>query len=287
VLDLLPQYLFNGILVGSSYALIAIGLTAIFGLMNIANFAHGQFYMLGGFVGYLLTTAVGMPFWLALIASALIVAAIGFLLERLIFYRLRGTSLLSSVMVTIGLSIVLENLALLVWGPRPERIPSGMPSTSIEFWGIFATPGRLAVVGITVTLVVLLQLGLHYTLIGKQIRATFQQREAAQLVGIDIGRLYSLTFACGAGLAATAGVMLGSIFVVHPNMGGLATLKAFIVVILGGIGNFPGAIAGGLILGVAENLGSVVSSAYKDAAGFLLVILILLFKPAGLFGRHP
>ena len=107
------------------------------------------------------------------------------------------------------------------------------------------------------------------------------------MVGIDIGRLYSLTFACGAALAATAGVMLGSIFVVHPSMGGLATLKAFIVVILGGIGNFPGAIAGGLILGIAENLGGIFSSAYKDAAGFLLVILILLFKPAGLFGKHP
>lgn len=286
-MDILPQYLFNGLLVGSSYALIAIGLTAIFGLMNIANFAHGQFYMLGGFVGYLLTTTVGMPFWFALVASALVVAVVGYVLERVIFYRLRGAPLLSSVMATIGLAIVLENLALLVWGPRPERIPSGMPNTSIEFWGVFATPGRLAVVGITVALVVLLQLGLHYTLMGKQIRATFQQREAAQLVGIDIGRLYSLTFAGGAALAATAGVMLGSIFVVHPSMGGVATLKAFIVVILGGIGNFPGAIAGGLILGIAENLGGIFSSAYKDAAGFLLVILILLFKPAGLFGKHP
>lgn len=286
-MDILPQYLFNGILVGSSYALIAIGLTAIFGLMNIANFAHGQFYMLGGFLGYLLTTAVGMPFWFALVASAVVVAAFGFLLERLIFRRLRGAPLLSSVMATIGLAIVLENLALLVWGPRPERIPSGMPTTSIEFLGVFATPGRIAVVGITIALVVLLQLGLHYTLMGKQIRATFQQREAAQLVGIDISRLYSLTFACGAALAATAGVMLGSIFVVHPSMGGLATLKAFIVVILGGIGNFPGAIAGGLILGIAESFGSMFSSAYKDAAGFLLVILILLFKPAGLFGKHP
>lgn len=286
-MDILPQYLFNGILVGSSYALIAIGLTAIFGLMNIANFAHGQFYMLGGFVGYFLTTAIGMPFWFALVASAVIVAAVGFLLERLIFRRLRGAPLLSSVMATIGLAIVLENLALLVWGPRPERIPSGMPSTSVEFFGVFATPGRIAIVCITIALVALLQLGLHYTLMGKQIRATFQQREAAQLVGIDIGRLYALTFACGAALAATAGVMLGSIFVVHPSMGGVATLKAFIVVILGGIGNFPGAIAGGLILGIAESFGGMFSSAYKDAAGFLLVILILLFKPAGLFGKHP
>jgi branched-chain amino acid transport system permease protein len=284
-MDFIPQYVFNGLVVGCSYALIAVGLTAIFGLMEIANFAHGQFYMLGAYFSYWLTRIVGLDFWTGLVASIVGVMLLGVILERTLFRLLRGASLSSSVLATIALSIFLENLALNVWGPRPQKILSPFETGSIEFLGIFTTPERLLMLFVTVLIVILLHLGLRHTQTGKAIRATFQQREAAALVGIDIDRLYTLTFAIGAGLAALAGVLLGTIFVVQPSMGGIATLKAFVVVTLGGISSFAGGIAGGLVLGLAESFGAIIAPAYKDAVGFILVMLVLLYKPDGLLGK--
>lgn len=284
-MEFIPQYVFNGLVVGCSYALIAIGLTAIFGLMEIANFAHGQFYMLGAYFTYWLTRIVGLDFWTGLVASVVGVMLVGVILERTLFRILRGASLSSSVLATIALSIFLENLALNVWGPRPQKILSPFETGSIEFLGVFTTPERLLMLFVTVLIVILLHLGLRHTQTGKAIRATFQQREAAALVGIDIDRLYTLTFAIGAGLAALAGVLLGTIFVVQPSMGGIATLKAFVVVTLGGISSFAGGIAGGLVLGLAESFGAIIAPAYKDAVGFILVMLVLLYKPDGLFGK--
>jgi branched-chain amino acid transport system permease protein len=284
-MDFIPQYVFNGLVVGCSYALIAVGLTAIFGLMEIANFAHGQFYMLGAYFSYWLTRIVGLDFWTGLVASIVGVMLLGVILERTLFRLLRGASLSSSVLATIALSIFLENLALNVWGPRPQKILSPFETGSIEFLGIFTTPERLLMLFVTVLIVILLHLGLRHTQTGKAIRATFQQREAAALVGIDIDRLYTLTFAIGAGLAGLAGVLLGTIFVVQPSMGGIATLKAFVVVTLGGISSFAGGIAGGLVLGLAESFGAIIAPAYKDAVGFILVMLVLLYKPDGLFGK--
>jgi branched-chain amino acid transport system permease protein len=284
-MDFIPQYVFNGLVVGCSYALIAVGLTAIFGLMEIANFAHGQFYMLGAYFTWWLTRIVGLDFWIGLVASVIGVMLIGVILERTLFRLLRGASLSSSVLATIALSIFLENLALNVWGPRPQKILSPFETGSLEFLGVFTTPERLLMLFATVVIVILLHLGLRHTQTGKAIRATFQQREAAALVGIDIDRLYTLTFAIGAGLAALAGVLLGTIFVVQPSMGGIATLKAFVVVTLGGISSFAGGIAGGLILGLAESFGAIIAPAYKDAVGFILVLIVLLFKPNGLFGK--
>ncbi|MET4275688.1 MULTISPECIES: branched-chain amino acid ABC transporter permease [unclassified Bradyrhizobium] len=285
-MDLIPQYIFNGLVVGSSYALIAVGLTAIFGLMEIANFAHGQFYMLGAFFAYTLTRLLGLDFWTGLVGSVMGVMIVGVVLERTLFRILRGASLSSSVLATIALSIFLENLALNVWGPRPQKIPTPFETGSIEFAGVFTTPERLLMLAVTVVIVILLHVGLRHTQTGKAIRATFQQREAAALVGIDIDRLYTLTFAIGAGVAGLAGVLLGTIFVVQPAMGGIATLKAFIVVTLGGISSFAGGIAGGLLLGLAESFGAIISPAYKDAVGFILVMLVLLYKPDGLFGKR-
>jgi branched-chain amino acid transport system permease protein len=253
--------------------------------MEIANFAHGQFYMLGAYFSYWLTRIVGLNFWTGLVASIVGVMLLGIILERTLFRLLRGASLSSSVLATIALSIFLENLALNVWGPRPQKILSPFETGGIEFLGIFTTPDRLLMLFVTVLIVILLHLGLRHTQTGKAIRATFQQREAAALVGIDIDRLYTLTFAIGAGLAALAGVLLGTIFVVQPSMGGIATLKAFVVVTLGGISSFAGGIAGGLVLGLAESFGAIIAPAYKDAVGFILVMLVLLYKPDGLFGK--
>jgi len=285
MLDVIPQYIFNGLLIGSSYALIALGLTVIFGLMNIANFAHGQFYMMGGFFAYFLTAGLGINYFVAMILAVLLVVALGVGLDRTIFRRLRGAPLISSVLATIGLAILLENGAQLVWGPRPLGIPSPLPISPVQIGPIFATTPRLFAVGVTIAAIVIIHVLLHHTRLGKAMRATFQQQEAAALAGINIDRIYSLAFGVGAGLAGLGGVLLGSIFLVHPTMGGVATLKAFVVVILGGMGSFVGAIVGGLFLGLAESFGTILSSAYKDAFGFILVILILLFRPEGLFRK--
>ena len=283
--ELVFQYIFNGLVLGFIYALIAIGLTMIFGIMNIANFAHGQFYMLGGFFAYYLTSRLGIHYFLALPLSVASVICLGLIFERIIFSRLREKAVMSSVLATIGLAILLENSALLVWGPRPEAIRSPLSLMPIRLGPIFTTEPRLFAIGITLLAILVTHFVLHYTRIGKATRATFQNKESAALVGIEIDHVHGFTFGLGAGLAALAGVLLGSIFYVHPTMGGNATLKAFVVVILGGMGSFIGSIVGGLILGIAESFGTIVSSAYKDAIGFILVILILLYRPQGLFQK--
>lgn len=279
------QYIFNGLVLGSSYALIAIGLTMIFGIMNIANFAHGEFYMLGGIFAFYITSVLGLNYFMALILSVVAVVILGVILERLIFCRLRDKAVMSSVLATIGLSILIENSALLVWGPRPEAIKSPLSAAALRLGPIFTTVPRLFAVTVTIVAISVTHVILNYTRIGKALRATFQNKQAAMLVGIEINRIHAFTFGLGAGLAALAGILLGSIFFVHPNMGSVATLKAFVVVILGGMGSFIGSIVGGLVLGIAESFGTHVSSAYKDAIGFIFVILILLYRPQGLFRK--
>jgi branched-chain amino acid transport system permease protein len=257
----------------------------IFGIMNIANFAHGELYMIGGFFAYYIIRALGVNYFLAMVFTVVAVVGLGVALERMIFARLRDKPIMSSVLATIGLAIFLENAALIVWGPRPEAIPTPLSLAPVRLGPIFTTEPRLFAVLVTVMAIICTHVTLQYTRIGKATRATFQNKEAAALVGIEINRIRAFTFGLGAGLAALAGVLLGSIFYVHPSMGGVATLKAFVVVILGGMGSFIGSIAGGLILGISESFGAYVSSAYKDAIGFILVIIILLYRPQGLFGK--
>lgn len=285
MIEIIAQYAFNGLVFGANYALIGIGLTLIFGVMNLANFAHGQFYMLGGFLAYMLVAKLGVNFFAALPLAVLAVAALGWFLERTVFIRLRDRSPMTGVLATIGLAILLESGALLTWGPQPESIPNPLSPMPIEIGPLFITPMRLFVLGVTVVFLLALYAFMNHTRTGTAMRATFQNRDAAALVGVDIDRLYAVTFALGAGLAALAGVLLGSLFLVHPTMGDSATLKAFIVVILGGLGSVIGSAVGGLILGMAESFGTMVSSAWKDAIGFILVIVILLYRPDGLFRR--
>jgi branched-chain amino acid transport system permease protein len=284
-MEIVAQYVFNGIVLGANYALVGIGLTLIFGIMNIANFAHGQFYMLGAFLAYMLVARLGLPYLAAVPLAVLAVAVLGWALEHTVFARLQDRSPMTAVLATIGLSILLESGALLTWGPQPEAIPTPFSPMPIALGPLFMTPARVFVLAITAVALVALYAFLNRSRAGTAMRATFQNRDAAALVGIDIAHMRAGTFALGAGLAALGGVLLGSLFLVHPTMGESATLKAFIVVILGGLGSVIGSAVGGLILGVAESFGTMVSSAWKDAIGFLLVILILLYRPDGLFRR--
>jgi branched-chain amino acid transport system permease protein len=283
---ILGQHLFNGMLIGCAYALIAIGLTMIFGVMNIANFAHGEFYMLGGFIAYYLVSLAGLNYFLALPTAVILVVVLSVVLQHSIFRRLRDAPLMTTTLVTIGLSIFLEHVALLMWGPQPQSIPTPFATKPLSFFGIYTTPLYLFSMAVTAALIVVGHLVIRRTRMGKAMRATFQNKEASALVGIRIDRIYMVTFAFGAALAAAAGAVLGGFIPVEPTSGGVITLKAFIVVILGGLGSFVGAIVGGLLLGIAEALGAgYMPTGWKDAIGFFAVILVLLFRPDGLFKR--
>jgi branched-chain amino acid transport system permease protein len=285
-LVILGQHLLNGVLIGCAYALMAIGLTMIFGVMNIANFAHGEFYMLGGFIAFYLVSLIGLNYFLALPAAVLLVVALAVVLQHALFRRLREAPMMTTTLVTIGLSIFLENVALLLWGPQPQSVPTPFSDKPLSLFGIYTTQLYLFSMTVTAALIVAGHLLIRRTRIGKAMRATFQNKEASALVGIRIDRIYTYTFMFGAALAAAAGAVLGGFIPVEPTMGGVITLKAFVVVILGGLGSFVGAIVGGLLLGLAEALGAgYMPTGWKDAIGFFAVILVLLFRPDGLFKR--
>jgi branched-chain amino acid transport system permease protein len=286
--SLFLQQVFNGLIVGSVYALIAIGLTMIFGVMKISNFAHGDFAMLGAYCSiYFITLFSGGFGWLgSLVAAAVGVGVIGFFVERYLFRPLltRWTDI-DIIMISIGLFIVLENGARLVFGSAPKMIPDPFSSQGINLLFFSTSMIRLLCFLFSVIAILLLQVFLTKTKMGVAIRATSQNRNAALLMGINISMIYSLTFVVGSALAGLGGVLYGTIFAVFPMMGAVPTLKAFAITILGGMGNIRGAIFGGFILGVAETLGgNYISMQYKNAIGFVIIILVLLLIPHGLFG---
>ena len=280
------QYLINGLIIGGAYALIGIGLTLVLGIMKVVNFAHGEMYMLGAYFLFTFFTKMGMNFYLAMLLAIVAVMLLGFVYERSILKPLRKRSIDTVMLSMIGFSLLIQNIAMLIWTPVPEAIKSPFPLTSYTLAGLYFLPQRIMVIVVAFLLVILTHLLLKKTKIGKAMRATFQDIEAASLMGIQIDRIYSFTFVLGAGLAAAAGTLLGPIFTVHPYIGNLANAKAFVIVIIGGLGSFPGAITAGLLLGVFESLGAgYISSGYQDAIGFILLILILIYRPTGLYGK--
>jgi len=284
--EALLQHLLNGLVLGGTYALLGIGLTLIFGLMHVVNFAHGEFYTLGAYLTFAALALLGVPFFLGLALAILGGGLLGAAGERVLLRPLRGESIDATMLVTIGLWIVLQNGELLVWGGVAKSIPHPFPTAPIVLGPVSVAPLRLFVMAAVLALIAGAHLLIHRTPLGTAMRATFQDHDTAALMGIDTGRIHTLTFALGSSLAAAAGALLGPIFLVYPSMGDLASLKAFSVVILGGLGNLAGAALGGLLLGVAEELGAgYVSSGYRDAVGFVIIILVLLLRPAGLFAR--
>ena len=280
------QYIINGLIIGGAYALIGIGLTLVLGIMNVVNFAHGEMYMLGAYFLFTFFTKMGINFYLAMLLAIAAVMLVGFVYERSILKPLRRRSIETVMLSMIGFSLLIQNVAMLIWTPVPEAIKSPFPLTAYTLAGLYFLPQRIMVICVAFLLVILTHLLLKKTKTGKAMRATFQDLEAASLMGIRIDRIYSFTFVLGAGLAAAAGTLLGPIFTVHPYIGNLANAKAFVIVIIGGMGSFPGAITAGLLLGVFESLGAgYISSAFQDAIGFVLLILILVYRPTGLLGK--
>ena len=284
MLELLPQQLVNGLALGSTYALVALGLTLIFGVLLIPNFAHGEFYMLGAFVTYALVAA-GMNFWLAMLVSVTCIMMLGCLVDRLVFRPIETAPPLSLMISALAASIILQQVATLIWGTEARTIPA--PLTGVIRTAFFAvTQLQLVVMGSLAAAFAAVWLVLNRSRLGLAIRATAQNRDAAMLMGISMTQVRFATFAIGAGLGAIAGALLGATFPIYPTMGVNPVLKAFVVLVLGGIGSLWGAVFGGLVLGVAEVLvAGYIASELQDIGAFALLVLVLLVRPQGLFGR--
>ncbi len=285
-MEALLQHLVNGLVLGGTYALLGIGLTLIFGLMNVVNFAHGEFYTLGAYAAFATLAWSGLGFVPAILVAIAAGAALGAACERVLLRPLRLESIDTTMLVMIGLGIVMQNAELLAWGGVAKSIPHPFPTAPFVLGPLSIAPLRVFVLTAAVGLIGAAWLAIHRTKLGRAMRATFQDRETAALMGVRIDRIHTVTFAFGSALAAAAGALLGPIFLAYPSMGDLASLKAFSVVILGGLGNLAGATIGGVLLGIAEELGAgYVSSGYRDAVGFVIIIAVLLLRPSGLFAK--
>lgn len=285
MIEFLQQFV-NGLIIGMTYSLVAIGLTMTFGLMNVINFAHGEFYMLGGFIAYYVVALMNMGFYISALIAVLATMVGGLITERLLIRRLRGRDILTTAIVTIGLSMFLQNTGFIIMGPIPKSIPSPFEPVPIYIGQITVAPARLLAAAVSIIIISFTHLAYNYTKVGRALKATLQDRDAALLAGINTNTFNMWTFAYGSALAAVAGVLLGAMFVVTPFMGEAVIAKAWVVVIVGGLGNIMGAVLGGLLLGVAETLGAgFISAGYKDAIGFFIVILVLFFKPTGLWTK--
>jgi len=284
-MELFIQQAINGIMLGSTYVLVALGMTLIFGILRVPSLAHGHLYMLGAYVTFFLIALYNFGYWPALLFSMLTLAIIGILVERVVFRPLREQPITSSLIAAIGALLFIEHLVTAIWGPHSHRIPNPYPE-HIYFFGFSVSQQRLIVIMAAVLLIVLLHLFIKKTVVGATIEAVAQDREGAALVGINVNRISALTFSIACALAAAAASLVSPIFVIAPTMGALLAIKALIIIILGGMGSVPGAIIGGYILGLIEALGGgYISSAYKDVFAFGALIVILAIKPTGLFGK--
>ncbi len=291
-MDLFLQYLANGVVIGSTYVLVAVGLTLIFGILGVVNFAHGEFYMIGGYAGIVAITVLKLPV-LPAIAFVLVVAAVvGIAAEAILHKPMKNHDATSSIISSFGLAVALQNAALVVMGPQPQRLNldvSKIPvlsSLPTDFGPVFLPQQRLLIPIATVLLIAVLYVVLRYTWTGRGLRAMAQHATVARLCGVRVERVAIVTFITGAALAGTAGMLMSSVFFVYPIVGNMIALKAFTVVILGGMGNVAGAAVAGLLLGITESLTSAyISNAMRDIVGFVFVILVLLCRPQGLFGK--
>lgn len=282
------EQLLNGLTLGSTYALIALGYTMVYGIIQLINFAHGEIYMFGAFVGLVLVTVFGLNIIVALVGAMIFCMFLGMLIERIAYRPLRGkSSRLSALISAIGVSIFLSTLMVLIRGPNTTRYPEIIKLTTYNIGSISISSLQIIILALATLLMVGLQVMIKKTRVGMAMRACSQDLEASYLMGINVNRVISFTFAVGSALAAAGGVMVGVYYnAVWPYMGLMAGLKAFAAAVLGGIGSIPGAMVGGLTLGVLEIFGvAYLSSSYKDAIAFAILILVLIIRPQGIFGQ--
>lgn len=282
------QVIANGLVIGGTYALMAVGLTVIFGYINLVNMAHGELYMVGGFFLYTTVVLMGLPFIVAFPLTLVVAAALGMGLDYVVIKPLRGQGEMVGILITIGLSMILQNVALLIWDPVPKRVPPPIAATNWSIGSVELSPVQVLVALLAITIIAVSGWLMQSTRTGRAARATFQDPDTAALMGISVNRVYSVTFAGGTALAAAGGALLGMVFLITPTMGEVAVLKAFTVVILGGLGNFWGAAIAGVLVGLVESFSATyVSAGYKDAIAFVILLVVLVFKPQGILGRAP
>lgn len=271
-----------GIQLGSQYVMVALGLTLIFGILDISHFAHGHLYMVGAYLLYIVMVVWGVNYWLALLICMAALALAGMLVERAVYRPLRGQPQINTFIAAIGLILMLETL---VRGIQPKALSVPKPiDRNLQFAGVNMEAQRLIVIIGAILFIVALQLFIKRTRLGTAIEAVAQDREGASLVGINVNRISALTFAVATALAAAAAVLMAPLAFISPEMGGVLILKAFVIVVIGGLGSIKGAIFGGYILGLLEALAiAYVSSAYKDVFAFAVLITILAVRPTGLF----
>jgi branched-chain amino acid transport system permease protein len=280
------QLLLNGLAMGAIYALVALGFVVIVNAVNVVNFAQGENVMLGAYVAAWLTLTLHLPLLSAYIISVALLAVYGYVFQKAAYYPLRKKPFITVVVSTIGVSLFLKNIARIIWGPQPIYFPGLFGEKTVKLGGIFVNPQNLLILAVTAGLVIFQYLFFSKTTLGRKMQATAQDQEAASLMGVKVSRMITLTFIYSSALAAAAGVMLAPIFFVSADMGGSLGLKAFSASIIGGFGSAPGAIIGGLFLGVLEIFGATyISSLYKDVFAFVVLILILVFMPRGVFGE--
>lgn len=284
-MEQLLQQLVNGIITGSSYALMALGLALIYGIMHVANFALGAVYMLGAFISYYCVRAMGGAFYLLSLPIVMVIATgLGAMTERFCFRPVKNAPHSTSFIVALGVYMILEGSSSLLFGESWREIASPFNAINLVLGPVQVSLQRLLIFTICVTLSIMVFLLIKQTLTGKMIRATSQNKDASALVGIDVNRMNMLAFGIGSALAAAAGCMIAPTFMVAPSMGLGPVTKAFVVIILGGLGSIRGAVLGGFLLGMVETLGAAyISSMYKDAFVFGTLVIVLIVKPTGLF----
>jgi len=280
------QLLFTGLGIGAVYALVALGFVLIYRATNVVNFAQGQFAMLGGYCMVITTVDLGLPYWLGILITLVVMAGFGVIFNLGVYYPLRHRSFLPVVISTIGASILITNLVLGLYGPEPTTLPGVTDFPGVSLGAVFLDSQYLVIIAVTLILVVLQYFFFEHTLVGKKMQAVSQDKEVASLLGINVTGMIMLTFAYSAVLGGIAGVLVAPILFVSVGLGAQIALKAFAASIIGGFGDVPGAIAGGLIIGVAETLGAFyISVPYKDAFAFILLFAFLLIRPQGIFGE--
>jgi branched-chain amino acid transport system permease protein len=284
-LTLFFQQLVNGIALGSVYALVALGLTLVYGVLKVPNFAHGALYTAGAYVTYVALSSLELPYAVALLGAMAVVAALAALMQWLVFRPIEHRSAVHAMIAALGVLFFLEGTADVIWGPDFRQVPTPLDGV-MTLGGVSVTEQRVLITLAAVVTMVALQLLLKRTLVGMSIEAVAQDREGARLAGIDTRRVALLTFAISGALAAVAGSLIAPLVLVFPTMGAVVTLKAFVIVILGGMGSVPGAIVGGYLLALAETMaGTYVAFAFSELIAFALLVLVLVVRPTGLFAK--
>lgn len=284
-MQLLLTEVVNGLVLGSIYGLIAVGYTMVWRVLKFINFAHGEVYMLGAFGAYALYTA-GWPLVIALVGGVLIGGLTGVAMERLAYRPLRQAPVLNLLLAAVGVSVFLQHAAQLIWGAKSRPLPAPFPAGGIELANVSVTYHDISIMLIAVASMVAFERFINRTMLGKAMRAAAEDLETAELMGIDIDRVITSTFFLGSILGALAGILVAPLYFVNPRMGIMANLKGFTASVLGGMGSIRGALVGGLLLGVTENVAAgLISSGYRDAIAMVVLLVVLLVRPWGLFGH--